>query len=633
MMEIQALPDLIVASIALGIGLYELVGLLAKRPLARDYAFIALCLSCALFAAGCAGQMNSSDYAGTIPWLRLQYAANAAAGASLVGFFKAVTGCVSRRVFFFTAAVSLAFALAPYLFVTALRFHKQDPKKRRGLLVIPVILLAIYLNDLAVGLSVIAGPYLLEYAFIGIAIYAGLDRADRERAAEEDLQRLAYFDSLTGLPNRALFIENLGKAIARAQRFGHRLALLFLDLDRFKYVNDSLGHAAGDFFLVEIARRIKSKTRASDSISRLGGDEFTIILEGLAKSEDAAIVSQELLDEISRPFRVGGVDFFCGASIGVAVYPYDDWTAAGLTRKADAAMYLAKEAGGNGYRFISGETDTRNRKRIELEGELRRAVELGQFHLLYQPLVSMEDGRISGAEALLRWQPVDRSMISPSDFILLAEETGLIVPIGEWVLRTACAEAAGWAAKGHDIPVSINVSARQFRHDALPQVIEKALADSGLPADRLIIEVTESAIMHDLASAKLTMGAIRSLGSRVAIDDFGTGYSSLGYLAHFPVGELKIDQSFVRDIFPEGKMRSIVAAIIAMAKSLGIETVAEGIETEEQHRYLREQGCDTGQGYLFARPVEAGAFLELASIGYLRSRRLDPSEASALPTA
>jgi diguanylate cyclase (GGDEF)-like protein len=633
----------------------------------KDLALALLFAIMGLYNIFTACAFSSERLPDAMPWLGLISACDEVVAVVTLWYLAEYTGLVSSRIFAIIACIFLLLAAAaivlpgelswlkmePDIFVLRLPFlrpmsfkifHIGPLSVAAMVLVIPfmtyymyilrrfygsghhydvrsigiaslVVALAVF-NDALISLGAYRFIYLTQYAWCGALISLSFLSSHEIHNFTDRLQRLAHFDTLTGLPNRALFNENLASAIARAHRFGYRVALLFIDLDRFKYVNDTKGHAAGDSVLVEVAKRVKSKLRASDTVSRLGGDEFTVILEGLAKSEDAALVSQELLEELARPFRINGVDFYSGASIGVAVYPYDDGTGEGLMRMADAAMYRAKEAGGNAYRFISGATEARNMARVELEGDLRKAIEKGQYRLLYQPLVAMDSGRIRGAEALLRWKPASRDMVMPGVFIGLAEETGLILPIGEWVLTTACSEAVGWARRGFDIPVSINVSAYQFRNDALPLMVEKALSESGLPADRLIVEVAESAIMQELASAKRIMNDIRSLGARISIDDFGTGYSSLGYLAQFPVGELKIDQSFVREVQSEGKTRSIVNAIIAMARSLGLETVAEGIETEEQRRYLHAQHCDTGQGYLFARPVESERLLEIATVGY-----------------
>jgi diguanylate cyclase (GGDEF)-like protein len=392
------------------------------------------------------------------------------------------------------------------------------------------------------------------------------------------------------------------------------MALLFLDLDRFKYVNDSLGHQAGDALLVEVALRITSRVRGSDTVCRLGGDEFTLILDEITRSEDAGLVSQSILEELSKPFLIQGKELFVGASIGIAIFPYDDTTAEGLFRKADAAMYKAKEAGRNTYRFVSGETDALNKSRLDLEVELRRGFERGEFILHYQPLVRISDQRVIGAEALIRWErPGEPEPVLPGRFIELAEENGLIINLGEWVLLEACRRAAEWRERGLPLSVSVNISGRHFEHGGLGAQVAAALEASGLPPELLTIELTETTVMANVTTALRAMVELKAIGVSLAIDDFGTGYSSLSYLGRFPIDRLKIDQSFVGSLGSAPNVSAIVSAVISMARSLGLETVAEGIETAEQLAYLTERGCGIAQGYLFSRALTSEAFFSYAT--------------------
>jgi diguanylate cyclase (GGDEF)-like protein/PAS domain S-box-containing protein len=442
------------------------------------------------------------------------------------------------------------------------------------------------------------------------------------KQAEERLHRLAYYDPLTGLPNRSLFLDQLERSLVRGQRYGLRVALLFIDLDRFKYVNDAMGHSTGDVLLTEVARRIASKVRKADTVCRIGGDEFTVILDRIRRSEDAAVIAQSIIEEVDMPFTLNGQEVFIGASIGIAIYPYDESTAEGLTRKADAAMYHAKTAGRNSFRFVSGQTDAVSQSRLSLESELRRAQERGEFLLHYQPLVSIDGNRVLGAEALIRWRrPGTGELASPGVFIPLAEETGTILRIGAWVLRDACATAVTWRSRGVDLFVSVNVSPRQFGQPGITREIGEVLAATGFPPDHLVVEITESTVMSDVMAAERTMRELKDVGVSIAIDDFGTGYSSLSYLSRFPVDRLKIDQSFVRKLGDTAHADAIVNAIISMARSLGLGTVAEGVETEAQRRFLEERGCLEGQGYLFSKPVPADDFLAFAeSHGALRNQ-------------
>ncbi|TAH51832.1 MAG: EAL domain-containing protein [Betaproteobacteria bacterium] len=436
------------------------------------------------------------------------------------------------------------------------------------------------------------------------------------RRSEQQLERLSHYDPLTDLPNRLLVKSRLEHAIEQAHRHQTGAAVLFLDLDRFKNVNDGLGHPAGDELLRAVAQRLRSGLRDEDTLARSGGDEFIVILEDLHSPDEAASVAQKLIRLVQQPFVLaGGHEVIVSASIGVALYPEDGETVTELNQHADVALYRAKELGRNTFCFHSAALTSRVNEHLQLEMRLRRALERGELLLHYQPLVGLQPGQPIRAEALLRWQPADEAMVSPDRFIPLAEETGMIVPIGDWVLREACRQARAWLDAGLDFGgVSVNLSVRQFRRQGLVDEVAAVLAETGLPARYLELEITESALMEGVEQAVATLDALRGLGVSLAVDDFGTGYSSLAYLKRFPLDKLKIDQSFVRGLPGDGNDHAIVTATIAMARSLGFSTVAEGVETTEQLEVLRELGCNAYQGYLFSRP--------LPSVDYARQTAL-----------
>ena len=438
------------------------------------------------------------------------------------------------------------------------------------------------------------------------------DRADEKNKADERIEYLASHDSLTNLPNRETFNSLLREAIDAAQRHDHRFAVLFIDLDRFKVINDSLGHEAGDLLLFEVADRLRSALRASDVVARLGGDEFVVILDQCGEIDDVQRISTELLAALGKPMELAGHECHTTASIGIAMYPANGADAQTLTKNADMAMYLAKEDGKNGYRFFSKEVKTQSIERLSLESALRRALEREQFSLNYQPKVDMATGQITGVEALLRWAHPDLGNISPAQFIPLAEETGLIVPIGRWVVKEACAQAMAWQRRGL-LPVSmaVNLSPRQFVDEHLLQDVDEALAASGMSPVLLQLEVTESMMMRNVGRALKVLDAIQSRGIRLAIDDFGTGYSSMSLMKHFPIDTIKIDRSFVRDLPQDSEDQAIAQAIISMGKALGMTVVAEGVENAEQEAFLRTHGCDEMQGFLISKPVPARQMAEL----------------------
>ncbi|HWM41152.1 MAG TPA: PAS domain S-box protein [Burkholderiales bacterium] len=427
--------------------------------------------------------------------------------------------------------------------------------------------------------------------------------------SEGRLAYLAQFDPLTGLPNRTLLADRFSQMIVQASRRDSALAVLFIDLDEFKMVNDTLGHAGGDALLKEVAVRLQSTVRTGDTVARISGDEFAIVLADLARPDDAALVAQKVIDGFSTAMEVHGKEVFVTASVGIAAFPGDGTDAEALIGAADAAMYRAKQSGRNAYQFFTAEINQRSRARAQMGSELRRALEREEFALVYQPKYYLADGRPSGAEALLRWRHPERGTVSPAEFIPVLEETGLIVPVGEWVMRRACADLKAWLAGGLSIgPVSVNLSARQFRLPDLHERIKALVAAADVDAALIELEITESQLMQDPDHAIRVMRALREAGMRIAIDDFGTGYSSLAYLTRFPVGSLKIDRSFVHDMAKDKNDATIVRTIIEMAHSLGFTVVAEGVETEEQAAFLRLLRCEQAQGFLFARPMPAEEF-------------------------
>jgi diguanylate cyclase (GGDEF)-like protein len=430
------------------------------------------------------------------------------------------------------------------------------------------------------------------------------DRADEKTKADERIEYLASHDSMTNLPNREMFNELLRHAIEAAHRHQRRFAVLFIDLDRFKVINDSLGHNAGDMLLVEIASRLHNALRSSDVVARLGGDEFVVILGETAESDDVERIARNLLSVLSQSLQLSGHECHTTASIGIAMYPSDGSDVQTLTKNADMAMYLAKEDGKNGFRFFSKEVKTQSIERLTLEMALRRALERNQFALHYQPKVDMASGQITGVEALLRWTHPDLGVLPPTQFIPLAEETGLIVPIGRWVLKEACAQNMAWQRRGlRPVSMAVNLSPRQFVDEHLLQDIDEALAASGMSPVLLQLEVTESMVMRNVSRAVKVLDAIQSRGIRLAIDDFGTGYSSMSLMKQFPIDTIKIDRSFVRDLPEDSEDQAIAQAIISMGKALGMTVIAEGVETTEQEAFLRNHACDEMQGFLFSELV------------------------------
>ena len=463
----------------------------------------------------------------------------------------------------------------------------------------------------------------LPYEGRMLRITAIRDITERKEA-EEQIRYLAYYDSLTGLPNRTFYKELVSRALLLAKRHRWTIAILFIDLDYFKRINDTLGHDVGDQLLRTVGDLVKTCIRKSDFITRseqdelenvvarLGGDEFIVLLNEIAHSQDASRVARRILKELARPFTLAGHEVFVTASIGIAIYPLDGNNAENLLKNADVAMYHAKNQGRNNYQFYTKSMNATSLQRLDLENDLRKALDRNEFLLYYQPTVDVRTAAIIGAEALVRWKHPEKGMISPAEFIPLAEETGLIVPIGEWVLRTACIQNKAWQDAGNKpLRMSVNLSSRQFDQEGLIEVVSNALHDSGVDPRNLELEITESTIMKNPEKAATTLQKLKDMGICLSIYDFGTGYSSLGNLRIFPLDTLKIDRSFVMNITTNSDDAAITTAIIAMAQSLKLRVIAEGVEAEEQQTFLRDLGCHEMQGYLFSQPLAANDFFVL----------------------
>ncbi len=420
------------------------------------------------------------------------------------------------------------------------------------------------------------------------------------------VQYLAYYDALTGLSNRTLLRDRLSKALASARRQDEKVALLFLDLDRFKDINDSLGHSVGDLLLQDVAQRLKKWAREQDTVARLSGDEFLIVLTKVKDISDAAVAAERLMDAMTTEFDIQGHSLGITCSLGISIFPEHGADAETLIKNADAAMYCSKDCGRNNYRFFTEDMNARVMERLTLERSLRLALEKKELFLVYQPQMDIGTGRTIGLEALLRWQHPELGLVPPDKFIRIAENSGLIIPIGEWVLRSACSQARQWQDEGLlAVPVAVNVSAVQFRQEGFRELIGKVLQETRLASQYLELELTESLLLSNAHVTFSVLQELRAMGLKLAIDDFGTGYSSLSYLKQFPVSKLKIDRSFVRDVAVNPDDAAITAAIIAMAKNLSLKVIAEGVENEAQMSFLRLHQCDEIQGYYFSKPLAA----------------------------
>jgi diguanylate cyclase (GGDEF)-like protein len=453
-----------------------------------------------------------------------------------------------------------------------------------------------------------------------------LREGETKLAHAERVEYLAYHDGLTGLPNRSLFSKRLSQSISEAQRYQRRLAVAFLDLDRFKQINDTLGHEAGDQLLKEVAVRLKASVRDSDTVARLGGDEFVVLLPELEDEKYAAIVAAKILAATARPFTLMGQEFRVTASIGISTYPQDGLDEQTLTKNADIAMYQAKAEGKNNFQFYSEKLNANSLERLTLESSLRHALERNEFRLYYQAKRDIATGRITGMEALLRWQHPDLGTVAPMQFIPVAEETGLIVSIGKWVLRTVCLQSIAWRHQGlPPLSIAVNLTARQFLDEQLMSDVSSILAETGMDPHLLEIELTESLLIHDVENTMRILTGLKTLGVKIAVDDFGSGYSSLALLQRFPLDTIKIDRSLMRDIAGTPQDTGLADAIIAMGHSLSLTVVAQGVETKEQAEHLRLHACDELQGFYFKRPLPVEEFTQLlrdqsAEITYMGKR-------------
>lgn len=482
---------------------------------------------------------------------------------------------------------------------TLRRMHAQAPD-------IPIIVLSGMADD-TLALTAMrngAQDYLLKGQFDINLLSRAIRYTIERKRAEVEIKKLAYFDTLTGLPNRVLLSDRLKQAIAMAERDKKNLALLYLDLDQFKYVNDTLGHAYGDRLLKISADRIQGCLRSSDTVARIGGDEFVIILSQLSGSDDVPKVADKILETLRKPVQFENHTIYTSASIGIALYPKNGATVDELMKNADISMYQAKERGRNNHQFYSDEMNEQALARQVIEASLRQAMVQNEFFLVYQPLFDIANHAIIGFEALIRWRHPQHGDMLPPQFIDVAEETGMIISIGEWVLRTACRQARQWLNDGSEgLRISVNISACQFKHDRFLDIVGSALAESHLPPGCLELDLTESTIMERGERNIHVLTKLKEMGVSLAIDDFGTGYSSLSYLKHFPINRVKIDGTFVRDIIPGGENAAIAEAIIFMAHSLKLNVVAEGVEQEKQYSFLHSHNCDELQGFLMCHPL------------------------------
>jgi len=501
---------------------------------------------------------------------------------------------------------------------------KGTERYRQWLLAFSVVLSALFL---AATVRLVSSHALIKKSNEKLLEYGhGLERLVCERVAalresEARMTQLAKYDALTGLPNRSLFRERLGQAMIRADRETHLMGLMFVDLDHFKQINDSLGHVVGDGVLKAVAIRLQESLRENDTIARLGGDEFTIILEGLAEPSDVHRVAAKIKSAMARPLLVDGREFVVSASIGVALYPSEAQDGDMLLKAADIAMYQAKASGRNAHRVFAPEMATEIDERVRMASLLRTAIERDELEVVYQPKLDLSFGRIAGVEALVRWNSRELGPVSPTRFIPLAEEMGLIISIGDWVLSTACEQGAAWNRKGLELTMAVNLSPIQLQEPDLVRRIADILERTAFPAGQLELELTEGVIMENVSKNIQCLAAMRELGAGIAVDDFGTGYSSLAYLTRLPVQTLKIDRAFVSSMLEDANAMTLVSTIVTLAHSLGLTVVAEGVETGQQQRILDELDCDQIQGYHLSKPVSAEAIEELIARTQSRDRR------------
>jgi diguanylate cyclase (GGDEF)-like protein len=458
----------------------------------------------------------------------------------------------------------------------------------------------------------------LNYAILGHRVrylLRTMQAFENVRKSKKEIHHLAFYDALTNLPNRRLFGDRLQQAVEMARRNNNLMGILFIDIDNFKRINDSFGHSVGDKLLRTVASQLVTCLRRSDSVgrdlddelisvARLGGDEFTVLLSHLEKAEDAARIAKRIIDAVSVPFLIGDEEVVVTPSIGIAVFPYDGEGVEELVKNADTAMFHAKENGKNNYQFYTNSMSATAFERLTMESALRKGLGNGEFEMYYQPKIDLASNKTVGLEALVRWNHPEMGLVSPADFIPLAEDTGLIVPLGEWVFRTVCSQMQSWSNAGQQpLRVAVNLSACQFRQTMLRQLIKRVLYETGVVPELLELELTESVIMDDIQASSTLLREFKEMGVHISMDDFGTGYSSLSLLKRLPLDTLKIDQSFVRDITTDSDDAAIVHAVISLAHSLRLRVIAEGVETREQLEFLRERGCDEVQGFLYSRPL------------------------------
>lgn len=524
------------------------------------------------------------------------------------------TSKASRRRAAFTVSIFGLLVGGSLLFWGAVR-HAADSLPPQGLAPFQAIL------GLLLGLTgMLSGSWLRQRQTRMI-----LQQYQEDR---EKYRQMAFYDQLTGLPNRSLLHDRLEQNLAEAQRFSHRLGVIFLDLDRFKCINDSMGHAAGDTLLKMAAERMQNCLRSNDTVARYAGDEFVVILSGFRTLQNLPGIVRKLMNTLSEPYPLPSHEVFTSASLGIALYPEDGTSAELLLRHADTAMYAAKEANGNTFRFFSREMERKLGRRLQLETSLRQALHRQQFCLLYQPQFDMRNGQLLGVEALVRWNHLELGLLTPDRFLDLAEETGLIIPLGNWILDQACRQWQQWKRDWDlSLCLAINLTSRQFMHDGLVTDIRSILAEHEVPGTCLELEITEGILMQNSASAGRVLDQLKELGVQLSIDDFGSGYFSLAYLQKLPIDRLKIDPSFVQGGPGSNQHASVVTTIIDLARNLNLQLIAEGVETADQIAFLLQQGCHIGQGYYFAEPLDADG------IQMLFNRQLEPSLLSADPKA